>query len=141
MPTLKKLREAGDFGAINRRIPYSSFVSLESGEDDKGLLTILRPRESNMGNTLIRAVHGGVVGALIEHAGVMQVMKDTAPEHLPKIINLTVEYLRPCLVDEEAFARGIMVKLGRRIANVRVEVWQSDPERPVAVGHAHFLVE
>jgi acyl-coenzyme A thioesterase PaaI-like protein len=37
-------------------------------------------------------------------------------------------------------ARGTVVKQGRRVANVRVEAWQGDPDRPVAAAHAHFIL-
>jgi acyl-coenzyme A thioesterase PaaI-like protein len=40
----------------------------------------------------------------------------------------------------ETFARAIITKHGRRVANVRAEAWQDDPARPVAAAHAHFLL-
>jgi acyl-coenzyme A thioesterase PaaI-like protein len=33
-----------------------------------------------------------------------------------------------------------VLKQGRRVANVRVLVWQDSFDRPVAAGHAHFLL-
>ena len=36
--------------------------------------------------------------------------------------------------------RAEIVKLGRRIANVRVQAWQDDPKRPVAAGIGNFLL-
>jgi acyl-coenzyme A thioesterase PaaI-like protein len=58
---------------------------------------------------------------------------------VPKIVNLSVDYLRPALA-LDTFARGTVIKQGRRVANVRVEAWQNDPARPVAAAHAHFLL-
>jgi acyl-coenzyme A thioesterase PaaI-like protein len=134
------LKEAGKFREISEMIPYSKFINLDVDEDESGLVTILRQTDSNIGNPNIPAVHGGVVGGLLEHAAILQVLMDGAYTRFPKIVNITVEYLRPCLATEDTFARGILYKQGRSVSNVRIEAWQSDPERPVAAGHAHFLM-
>ena len=52
---------------------------------------------------------------------------------------LTVEYLRSGR-PVDTFARGVPTRQGRRVANVRVEAWQDDRSRPIAVASAHFLV-
>lgn len=102
-------------------------------------MTVLRYRHSNVGNPLIPALHGGIVGALLEHAAILHILAGTDSEALPKIINITIDYLRPALA-KDLFARGTIIRQGRRIANVRVEAWQSDPGTPVAAAHAHFLI-
>lgn len=134
------LKAAGDFAAISSLIPYSSFVGFELQSQEGQLITILHCRPGNIGNTTIPAVHGGVVGALLEHAAVMHIIHNCEITRFPKIINISVDYLRPCLGTEDTFARAHLVKQGRSISNVRVEAWQSDPERPVAAAHAHFLM-
>lgn len=141
MPTrIRELKLQRDIEGINRLIPYSQVVGLECVVGIGGsLLTVLRHRPSNIGNTTIPAIHGGVVGALLEHAAAMQLIWESDIDFLPKIINLSVDYLRPSLA-EDTFARGTVVKQGRKIANVRVEAWQSDPAKPVAAAHVHFLV-
>ena len=53
-----------------------------------GLVTVLRYRQSNIGNTQIPAIHGGVVGALLEHAAILHLLVETEVEAIPKIINL-----------------------------------------------------
>jgi acyl-coenzyme A thioesterase PaaI-like protein len=58
---------------------------------------------------------------------------------VPKTINLAVDYLRPARPVETS-ALGLVTKQGRRVANVRVEAWQEDRGRPVAIAHAHFLL-
>ena len=57
-----------------------------------------------------------------------------------KIVNLSVEYLRPCLATRDTFARGTLFKQGRSVTNIRIEAWQSDEAKPVAAAHDHFLV-
>jgi acyl-coenzyme A thioesterase PaaI-like protein len=58
---------------------------------------------------------------------------------LPKTINITIDYLRSGRT-VDTFARGVITRHGRRVANVRVEAWQDDPERPIAIAYAHFLI-
>ena len=135
---ITELKEKGQIAAINNLIPYAQTVGLESFFDEQGLVTVLKRREGNVGNTQIPAVHGGVIGALLEHAAILHLIAETEPAVLPKIINLSVDYLRPCLV-ADTYARGTVIKQGRRVANVRVQAWQDSPGRPVAAAHVHFL--
>ncbi len=137
--TIAALRAVGDLAAINDLIPYARTIGLEALSDQAGLVAALRFRESNIGNTMIRAIHGGVLGALIEHAAILHLLAETDVAVVPKIINLSIDYLRPCLA-ADTFARGSVLKQGKRVANVRVIAWQDTPERPVAAGHAHFLL-
>jgi uncharacterized protein (TIGR00369 family) len=137
--TIATLKADGMISAINDLVPYARTVGLEAFFDDAGLVTVLRFRESNIGNTTIRAVHGGVIGALLEHAAMLHLIEQTDIVSVPKIVNISVDYLRPCLA-ADTFARGQVIKQGRRIANVRIEAWQDTPERPVAAAHAHFLL-
>lgn len=124
--------------ALNELIPYAKTIGLEIAYDEQGLVTVLRRRESNVGNPQLPAIHGGVVGALLEHAAILHLISETQSLVVPKIINLSVDYLRPCLVND-TYARGLVIRQGRRVANVRVEAWQESPDRPVAAAHAHFL--
>jgi acyl-coenzyme A thioesterase PaaI-like protein len=135
-----QLKADQEFAAISALIPYSAFVGFELQVDEQGLLTILRGKPSNIGNTTIPAVHGGVVGALLEHAGVMHIIHACDISRFPKIINISVDYLRPCIGNQDTFARGYLIKQGRSVSNVRIEAWQSDQQRPVAAAHAHFLM-
>lgn len=140
LKAIEDYKRAGKLAAINGLIPYAAVVGLEAVEDERGLIAVLRHRESNIGNPFVPAVHGGVVGALLEHAGILHLIAESDLAAIPRIINLSVDFLRPCLA-RDTFARGVVIKQGRRIANVRVEAWQSDPRKPVAAAHAHFLLD
>ena len=141
LESIRKLKAQGNFPSLDREIPYAGFIRMETRIDDGRLFTILRKDPGNVGNVLVPAIHGGAVGALLEHAAIMQLFfeLEPVPERLPKIVNISIDYLRPCRL-EDTFARGVIVRQGRRVANVRVEAWQSDPARPVAAAHAHFLL-
>ncbi len=139
LKTIESLKASGDISAINALIPYAGTVGLDAFMDETGLVTVLRYRESNIGNFVLQAIHGGVVGALLEHAAILHLLAETELRAVPKIINLSVDFLRPCLVGD-TYARGKVIKQGRRIVNVRAEAWQEEPGRPVAAAHAHFLL-
>ncbi len=136
---IRKLRKQGDFSAVNGLIPYAETIGLAVLVEDDTITTVLRKRDQNIGNYMIDAIHGGVVAALLEHAAILHLLYTVDVAALPRIINLSVDYLRPCL-NRDTFARGSLVKQGRRIANVRIEAWQDSPAKPCAAAHAHFLI-
>lgn len=136
----QELRRRGEFRALTALIPYAGVVGFDLEETPSGLVTVLPRKETNVGNTQIPAVHGGVVGALLEHAAVMQILWDREVERFPKIVNLSLDFLRPCLATVETRARAVIIKQGRSVSNVRVEAWQDNPAKPVAAAHAHYLM-
>jgi uncharacterized protein (TIGR00369 family) len=138
LKSIAKLKQSRDIAAINNLIPYARSVGLEVIVDDD-VLTVLRFHDDNIGNYIIRAIHGGVVGALLEHAAIVHLLAETEAAVVPKIVNLSVDYLRPCMA-ADTFARGRVIRQGRRVANVRAEAWQESPDKPVAAAHAHFLL-
>ena len=127
--------------SLNRALPYAGFMNLDVVVEDGRPITILRRSRGNVGNPLVPMIHGGAVGALLEHAALMQVFFELnlRLNDRPKIVNISIDYLRPCLL-EDTYASGVIVRQGRRVANVRVDAWQSDPTKLVAAGHAHFLL-
>jgi uncharacterized protein (TIGR00369 family) len=139
LKSIAKLKQSRDIAAINNLIPYARSVGLEVIVDDDDVLTVLRFHDDNIGNYIIRAIHGGVVGALLEHAAIVHLLAETEAAVVPKIVNLSVDYLRPCMA-ADTFARGRVIRQGRRVANVRAEAWQESPDKPVAAAHAHFLL-
>lgn len=139
LKSIAKLKQSRDIAAINNLIPYARSVGLEVIVDDDDVLTVLRFHDDNIGNYIIRAIHGGVVGALLEHAAIVHLLAETEAAVVPKIVNLSIDYLRPCMA-ADTFARGRVIRQGRRVANVRAEAWQESPDKPVAAAHAHFLL-
>jgi len=79
-------------------------------------------------------IHGGAIGGLLEMAGFTALEAELERQGVEvriKPINISVEYLRAGL-PQRIFARGEVVRAGRRVANVRIDAWQSDRARPVA---------
>ena len=41
----------------------------------------------------------------------------------------------------DTYASVFMVKQGQRVAHLRIEAWQSSPDKPIAIGHGNFMVK
>lgn len=136
---INQLKSNGALDELNAMIPYAGFVGFDICEDEKGLLTILKANPNNIGNEIIGAIHGGVIGALLEHAASFHLLAEIESTRIPRIVNVSIDYLRPAL-NKDTYARGVVIKQGKRVANVRVMAWQEDENRPVAAAHAHFLI-
>lgn len=132
-------RSAKDYGRFMQAIPYFRFLGLSVRDGEKGPVCVLPGDPKLIGNAQLPALHGGVVGALLESAAIVHLIWSAETDSIPKIIDLSIDYLRSAR-PVETYARAIVTKHGRRIANIRAEAWQDDPERPVAAAHAHFLL-
>ena len=139
--SVRTIEEQEEFLRLCRGLPYARFIHIDVAIEDGRPLTILRKHPGNVGNPIVPMIHGGAVGALLEHAALMQLLFELklGLDRRPKVVNVSIDYLRPCLL-EDTFARGVIIRQGRHIANVRVDAWQSDRERLVAAAHAHFLL-
>jgi len=119
-------------------MPYARFLGIQSGEESGELITRMPFRHQLVGNRHLPAIHGGVVGALLEMAAILEVVHQTGGERIPRPINFNVNYLRTARPLECA-ASAEVVKLGKRIAHVRVLAWQDDRTKPFASGYGNFL--
>lgn len=132
-------RRSGDYQSVLESIPYMAFLGLKVSADQNGPVVRMPGSDHIVGNPVLPAIHGGVVGALLESTAIIHIIWMHESRHVPKIINLTVEYLRSARV-VDTFAQAVITKHGRRIANVRIEAWQAERAKPVAAAHAHFLL-
>ncbi|MGB0681223.1 MAG: PaaI family thioesterase [Magnetovibrionaceae bacterium] len=136
---LRPFVDAGDVEGLYTAIPYGSLIGLSGELDDQGrLITCLEPRSDNVGNAYQNLVHGGVIAGLLEHAAVMALIWEARLDTIPRVVNISVDFLRPAKLIETR-ARADVIKQGRRVANLRVTAWQDDEDRPVAAAHSHCL--
>lgn len=138
---LAAAKASGDITALFDLVPYSRFLGLSARLDPVGdeLITTMRYSDDLIGNPALPALHGGTLGALLESAAIFELLWRAETIVLPKTITLTVDYLRSG-APVDTHARSIVTRHGRRVANVRVEAWQTDRTTPVATAHAIFLV-
>jgi len=141
-PLMKRLIEARrrrDVTRVAEAIPYAKWMNIAPENSTGELLTRMRYREMLIGNTHLPAIHGGTLGALLEMAAIFHLLWETEAETVPKIVNITVDYLRSA-GPRDVIAAAKVTKQGRRMVNVFAEAWQDDRSRPVASASAHFLV-
>lgn len=136
---LESARERGDFSAFVDAIPYARFLGLTVRREGESLITTMNFTPMLVGNATIPALHGGTLGGLLESAAVFQLLFEADQLVLPKIVNVTVDYLRSARAID-THATGIITKQGRRVTSVRAVAWQEDRDKPVATASAHYLV-
>lgn len=125
--------------AILAAIPYARFLGVSVESVDGQLECVLPFRDEIVGNARLPAVHGGVLGALLELTALLRLIDESGTDRVPKPITFSVDYLRSA-GPTTTRARAEIFKLGRRIANVHVVAWQDQASRPVAAGNGKFLL-
>ena len=93
-----------------------------------------------IGNPILPALHGGVIGAFLETTAIAQLILETEATELPKPVDIGIDYLRSGK-PVDTYARAEITKHGRRVCNVRAEAWQDEHTRPIAALHGHFLIK
>ena len=133
-------RKSGDATRLAEAIPYARWMQIAPENGTGELLTRMRYHEQLIGNTYLPAIHGGTLGAMLEMAAIFHLLWETETETVPKIVNITVDYLRSA-GPRDVIAAAKVTKQGRRMVNVFAEAWQDDRSKPVATANAHFLVK
>ncbi|MDX1581809.1 MAG: PaaI family thioesterase [Alphaproteobacteria bacterium] len=133
------MKDMGDYSGVTEAIPYADFLNISIREEGDGLITTMAFKEELIGNTRLPALHGGTLAALLEMAALLQLAYELEPEEMPKVITLTIDYMRSGKA-QDTQARAIVSRLGRRVANVRAEAWQDNPNKPVAAANLNFLL-
>jgi uncharacterized protein (TIGR00369 family) len=135
------LEEAGkaDPNAILRAVPYCAWLGLAARIDGDALVLDMPFDPKLIGNPILPALHGGVVGSLLETAAIVQTIWETGAAKMPKPVDITIDYLRSGKA-AESHARAWLARQGRRVVSARAEMWQEDPAKPVASFRGHFLL-
>ncbi|MBW3558383.1 MAG: PaaI family thioesterase [Proteobacteria bacterium] len=124
--------------AVLARIPYVAHLGVRAELHGDEMTAVLPYSEHLIGNPMLPALHGGVIGGFMELTAAIQLSLQSG-DGAPKPIDVTVEYLRSGR-PRDTFARAEVKKVGRRIANVQVETWQEARAKPIAALRGHFLL-
>ncbi|MCR5878312.1 PaaI family thioesterase [Phenylobacterium sp. J367] len=134
------MSEAADrLEAFLHRVPYVRFLGMRAELAGDEMTATLPFSEHLVGNVMLPALHGGVLGAFLEMTALAQLAVAQKTTRAPKTIDLTIDYLRPGRA-VTTYARADLRKVGRRIANIHVEAWQEARASPVASLRGHFLL-
>jgi uncharacterized protein (TIGR00369 family) len=120
-------------------VPYMRFLGMTADLAGDEMTARLPFSQHLVGNALLPALHGGVIGAFLEMTALCQLTLLEPARRQPRTIDVTIEYLRPGRA-HTTFARADVRKVGRRIANVHVEAWQEERSAPVAALRGHFML-
>jgi uncharacterized protein (TIGR00369 family) len=116
--------------------PYARFLAVRLEPGEAGPLAVLPFAQRLIGNTVLPALHGGVVASFLELTALARL---DAEGRRARTIDITVDYLRPAR-PVTTYAEARVLKLGRRAANLAVEAWQEDRANPVAALRGHFMI-
>ncbi|MGL4603912.1 MAG: PaaI family thioesterase [Iodobacter sp.] len=120
-------------------VPYARLLGIQSREENGQPLFYLPFQPHNIGNTLLPALHGGVIGGFLENAAILHVMWASEAQSVPKIVDFSIDFLRTGR-PVELYGQCEIIRQGKRVANVLMTAWQDDRSKPVAVARAHFLL-
>jgi acyl-coenzyme A thioesterase PaaI-like protein len=137
---LAQARAGGDWSALVAWMPFASFLKLRVDADAERFSCTLPFEDTWIGNPRLPALHGGAIGGFLECAGMLYLLWHMESTALPKIVNFSFDYLRSGK-PEDVHAHVHMVKQGQRVAHLRIEAWQSSPDKPIAIGTGNFLLK
>ncbi|MGB3721642.1 MAG: PaaI family thioesterase [Pacificimonas sp.] len=138
---LANMLAAGDRGTLDS-LPYARTLGLSYAIMGEEVILTMPYAKTLIGSPQPPRLHGGTVAGLMEITSMAQLLhslrgEDAVPAIKP--IDVTVDYLRAGQ-PVDTFARATIVRLGRRIANVRVEAWQEDAAKPIAASRMNLML-
>ena len=120
--------------------PYAELLGLVVEHDSDGPPLLMMP----FGGDVIGRpgfLHGGAISGLMEMAAIVALQSALAGEGGGEIkpINVTVDFMRGGR-DKPTRSRGVVTRLGTRVANVETTAWQDDPDKPIAAARMNYLI-
>lgn len=125
--------------ALLAAIPYCAWLGVRALQKDGGLTLQMPFNPKLVGNTVIPALHGGVIGSLLETAAIAQTVWENRSTAFPKPVDITIDYLRSGKA-VTSYASARLARQGRRVVNVHAQMWQDDESKPIAALRGHFLL-
>lgn len=154
--TLNDARQAarqGNFAPLRTLVPYAAFLDVRIEQLLPSPVFRLPYRASLIGNSVLPALHGGVVAGFMENAAQLHLLLLLDENKVPKSIDFSIDYLRSANAVDSLVSCDV-ARLGRRVAQVQIRCWQAaktpadadeadaEPgQRLVALARAHFLLE
>jgi uncharacterized protein (TIGR00369 family) len=112
---LGRLREA------ITHVPYARLLGINFEDATRGAATLsmsARPELERFGGIM----HGGALASLADTASAFAVLSTLEPAEQTVTVDLTLHYLRP-VTNGRLTARASVVRAGRRVATVSVEIF------------------
>ena len=125
---------------MKRLPPYAELLGLTAERDDDGAPVLVMP----FGNDVLGRpgfLHGGAISGLMEMAAIVALYDALEDEGGGEVkpVNVTVDFMRGGR-DKPTRSRGMVTRLGTRVANVEATAWQDDPDKPIAAARMNYLI-
>ena len=130
---------APDIEALVAAVPYCAWLGVKARLKHGALLLEMPYDPKLVGNIVIPALHGGVIGSLLETAAIVQTVWECKSVAFPKPVDVTIDYLRTGRA-VTSYANARLARQGRRVVNVHATMWQEDESKPIAALRGHFLL-
>ena len=137
---ISECKQANDYETLIRAIPYARTIGMRCLRAGDEVIFTLPARKENIGNPTLPAIHGGVLGGFIEQSAIIRILMLLEKPNFPKVIDLSIDYLSAGHF-QETYAECVVLRMGRRIANVSVSVWQTQKAKPIATARVHLLLD
>ncbi|MFN9149166.1 MAG: PaaI family thioesterase, partial [Hyphomonadaceae bacterium] len=82
----------GELSAMFEAVPYAKFLGVQFELKGDELTAILPFKDDLIGNPMLPALHGGVVGALMELTAVAEIFLAQGGKKIPKVIDISIDY-------------------------------------------------
>lgn len=141
----RRARDQNDAQILVEALPYARFLGMRAIELEGMPCFHLPPKDDNVGNPVLPAIHGGAVGGFMEMAAVVTLLMEidqsklAGPLRVPKLVDFSVDYLRATRL-ADTYASCEVVRQGRRMANVVVRTWQESRDQPTATARSHYVL-
>lgn len=124
--------------------PYAETLGIAADPADEAGRTLIMPyADGVLGRPGF--LHGGAISGLMEMAAIVALRHDLAKDGARitggriKPVNVTVDFMRGGR-DKLTYSRGVVTRLGTRVANVETTAWQDDPAKPIASARMNYLI-
>jgi uncharacterized protein (TIGR00369 family) len=126
---------------VEKMIPFNTYLGIECAGIGPGYCRMEVPfRDELIGDPLRKALHGGVISAVVDACGGAAVWTKMEPADAVSTIDLRVDFLRPG-GQERLVVEAHLVRLGNRVAVVDMRAFHpSAPERTIATGKGVYNV-
>lgn len=136
---ISNARLNGEYEKIVGAIPYAQLIGMQLFDMGHQPTFLMPKNDLNIGNPILPAIHGGVVGGFMETSAALHLLMTMETLTVPKIIDFSLDYLRAGR-HTDTYASCQVWRQGNRVANVAINAWQTDPAQPIATARAHFLL-
>ena len=136
---VRQARERQQPDLVTQAIPYARLLGIKAHQGVNGLCFLLPASPGNVGNPTLPALHGGAIGGFMETAAALHLLMTMDTLKAPKIVDFSIDYVRAGKL-RDTWVSCEVVRQGRRLVNIGINAWQTEPAESIARARAHFLL-